>query len=62
LSKLQEQNGFANLLRGVFGTIRNPSAHATMLTWQAITEQDALDLLTLVSVKAFRETWTLGVT
>lgn len=43
-----EQKGFANLLKGMFGTFRNVTAHAPKVTWQ-ITEQDALDLLTLVS-------------
>lgn len=47
-SEQSEQKGFANLLRGLFGTFRNPTAHAPRVTWQ-VSEQDALDLLTLVS-------------
>lgn len=43
-----EQSGFMNLVVGLFGTFRNPTAHAPRVDW-AISEQDALDLLTLVS-------------
>jgi uncharacterized protein (TIGR02391 family) len=43
-----EQKGFANLLKGVFGTFRNVTAHAPKIHWR-IEEQDALDLLTMVS-------------
>lgn len=43
-----EQKGFANLLKGMFGTFRNVTGHAPKITW-AISEQDALDLLSLVS-------------
>lgn len=43
-----EQTGFANLLKGMFGTFRNPTGHAPKITWR-IEEQDALDLLSLVS-------------
>jgi uncharacterized protein (TIGR02391 family) len=43
-----EQKGFANLLRGMFGTFRNVTAHAPRIIWP-ISEQDALDLLSLVS-------------
>ena len=43
-----EQTGFGNLLKGIFGTFRNVTAHAPKLKW-AIGEQDALDLLTMVS-------------
>jgi uncharacterized protein (TIGR02391 family) len=43
-----EQKGFANLVRGMFGTFRNVTAHAPKLRWP-IDEQDALDLLSLVS-------------
>lgn len=38
-----------NLLKGLFGTFRSPTAHAPKITW-AIAERDALDLLTLVSL------------
>jgi uncharacterized protein (TIGR02391 family) len=43
-----EQKGFANLLKGMFGTFRNPTGHAAKISWK-IEEQDALDLLSLVS-------------
>lgn len=43
-----ERAGFVNLVVGLFGTFRNPTAHAPRVEW-AISEQDALDLLTLVS-------------
>ncbi len=43
-----EQKGFANLLRGTFGTFRNPTAHGPKMTW-VVSEEDALDLLSLVS-------------
>lgn len=43
-----DQKGFANLLKGIFGTFRNVTAHAPRITWK-IEEQDALDLLTMVS-------------
>ena len=43
-----EQKGFANLLRGMFGTFRNVTGHAPKITW-TIKEEDALDLLSLVS-------------
>jgi uncharacterized protein (TIGR02391 family) len=44
-----EQRGFANLLVGLFGTIRNPLAHNPKIEW-AMSEQDALDILTLASL------------
>lgn len=43
-----EQKGFSNLLKGLFGIFRNTTAHEPKIKWE-ITEQDALDLLTLVS-------------
>jgi uncharacterized protein (TIGR02391 family) len=44
-----EQTGLMNLCVGMFGTFRNPTAHGARMTWE-IREQDALDLLTLVSL------------
>jgi uncharacterized protein (TIGR02391 family) len=44
-----EQRGLMNLLKGVFGTFRNPTAHVGRIEWP-ISEQDALDLLTLASL------------
>ena len=47
-SERSEQRGFANLVKGLFGTFRNPTAHAPRIAWP-MTEEDALDLLTLAS-------------
>jgi len=47
-SEQSEQKGFANLLKGVYGCFRNPTAHTPRINW-GITEADALDLLTVVS-------------
>lgn len=44
-----EQNGFMNLLKGLYGTIRNPLAHDAKVEWD-MTEQDALDILTMISL------------
>lgn len=44
-----EHTGLANLLKGLFGTFRNTTAHAPKIKWR-IDEQDALDLLTLASL------------
>ena len=43
-----EQRGFTNLLIGLFGAIRNPTAHAPKISWP-MSEQDALDILTFIS-------------
>lgn len=43
-----EQKGFANLVKGMFGTFRNVTGHAPRIIWP-VSEQDALDLLSLVS-------------
>lgn len=48
-SEQSEQRGFMNLLKGLFGTFRNTTAHAPKITWR-IEEQDALDILSLVSL------------
>lgn len=48
-SDKSEQAGFCNLLTGIFGTMRNPLAHNPKVDW-AMNEQDALDILTLVSL------------
>lgn len=47
-SDWSEQRGFCNLLKGFFGTFRNPTAHAPRASWPMF-ENDALDLLTLAS-------------
>jgi uncharacterized protein (TIGR02391 family) len=44
-----EQRGFASLLTGLFGTIRNPLAHNPKVEWE-MSEQDALDILTMASL------------
>ncbi|MFJ0301947.1 TIGR02391 family protein [Acinetobacter baumannii] len=48
-SERSEQKGFANLLIGLFGAVRNPLAHAPKTNWP-MSEQDALDILTLISL------------
>lgn len=45
---ISEQKGFSNILVGLFGAVRNPTAHAPKILWP-MTEQDALDILSLVS-------------
>lgn len=44
-----EQCGFVSLLRGLYGTIRNPLAHEPKTEWD-MSEQDALDILTMISL------------
>lgn len=48
-SERSQQKGFANLLIGLFGAVRNPLAHVPKTNWP-MSEQDALDILTLVSL------------
>jgi uncharacterized protein (TIGR02391 family) len=48
-SERSEHAGLANLIRGMFGAFRNPTAHAARITWP-IGIEDALDLLTLASM------------
>jgi uncharacterized protein (TIGR02391 family) len=43
-----EQSGLMNLMKGMFGAFRNVTAHAPKVSWP-VTEQDALDLLTIAS-------------
>jgi uncharacterized protein (TIGR02391 family) len=47
-SERSEHTGFMNLMKGMFGLFRNPTAHAPKITC-TIDEQDALDLLTILS-------------
>jgi uncharacterized protein (TIGR02391 family) len=49
VSEKSEQNGFANLVRGIFGMFRNPTAHEARVHWP-MTKADAEDLLTMVSL------------
>lgn len=44
-----EHNGLAMLMRGLFSTFRNPTAHAPRLVW-ATSRAEALDMLTLASM------------
>lgn len=48
-NETSEQRGFANLVRGVFGMFRNPSAHAPSIHWE-MKKEDAEDLLSLASL------------
>jgi len=43
-----EHKGFANLLIGFFGAVRNPHAHTPKIMWEG--EDDAADYLTLASL------------
>ncbi|MFH5833748.1 TIGR02391 family protein [Halalkalibaculum sp. DA384] len=47
-SEKSEQKGFLNLVKGLFGTFRNPTAHEARIEW-AMDEADALDLLVTAS-------------
>lgn len=44
-----EQTGLMNLFVGTFGAFRNVTAHGPKILWR-MTEEDALDLLTLISL------------
>jgi uncharacterized protein (TIGR02391 family) len=44
-----EQRGFMSLLKGLYGTIRNPLAHDPRIEWD-MNEQDTLDILTMISL------------
>ena len=48
-SEKSEHKGLANLIKGLFGAFRNPTAHQPEHTWH-VAEQDALDLLTIASL------------
>ena len=47
-SEKAEHTGPANILKGMFGTFRNPVSHSPRVLWK-VEKQDALDLLCLVS-------------
>lgn len=47
-SEGKEHTGFANMMKGMFGTFRNTTGHAPRILWK-VDKQDALDLLSLVS-------------
>jgi uncharacterized protein (TIGR02391 family) len=44
-----EHTGLMNLIKGLFGTFRNTTAHAPKITW-VINKQDALDMLSMASL------------
>lgn len=44
-----EHKGLMNMMKGLFGTFRNVTAHASKIKWR-IDEQDALDMLSLTSL------------
>jgi uncharacterized protein (TIGR02391 family) len=48
-SERSEQRGFANLVKGIFGMFRNPTAHAARIHW-TMEKKDAEDLLSVVSL------------
>jgi len=48
-SQRSEQSGFANLVKGVFGMFRNPTAHEARITW-GMSKEDAEDLLSIASL------------
>ena len=47
-SRRSEQSEFINLLKGLYGTFRNPTAHEVRIEWD-MPEEDALDLLATAS-------------
>lgn len=47
-TEISEQKGISNLMTGLFGAIRNPTAHSPRTVW-AMPEQDAIDMFSLVS-------------
>ena len=44
-----EQKGFVNLLIGMFGMFRNPTAHSPRTKW-SMPDSDALDILSIISL------------
>ena len=48
-SEVNEHNGLISLIKGVFSAFRNTTGHAPKIHW-TITEQDALDILTTISL------------
>lgn len=47
-SEQNEHIGFCNLLKGLCSMFRNPTAHEPKIDWN-ISEQDALDILGVIS-------------
>jgi uncharacterized protein (TIGR02391 family) len=48
-SERSEHTGLMNLIKGLFGAFRNTSAHVPKIHWN-VTEQDALDIMTTISL------------
>lgn len=48
-SEQSEHTGLMNLIKGVFGAFRNKMAHSPRIHWR-MTEHDALDVLTTISL------------
>ena len=48
-SERSEQRGFLNLVKGIFGMFRNPTAHEAKINWNMI-RADAEDLLSTLSL------------
>lgn len=48
VSEKNEHTGFCNLLKGLCSLFRNPTAHEPKIDWE-ITEQDALEILGIIS-------------
>jgi uncharacterized protein (TIGR02391 family) len=48
-SQRSEQSGFANLIKGIFGMFRNPTAHEARVLW-VMNKEDAEDLLSIASL------------
>lgn len=47
-SEQDEHRGFCNLLKGLCGMFRNTEAHEPKISWE-VTEQDALEILAMIS-------------
>lgn len=47
-SEQDEHKGFCNILKGLCGMFRNPEAHEPKVSW-VISEQDALEILSMIS-------------
>ena len=48
-SERKEQSGFVNIVKGIFGMFRNPTAHAPKINW-AVDREDAEEVFTLLSM------------
>lgn len=47
-SEKDEHTGYCNILKGLCGMFRNPEAHEPKISWN-ITEQDAIEILAMIS-------------